>query len=145
MKNLIFLLLSVSIIACCNDDIEIITDVELTSYYWTLDSITYIDRGGNTLYNEDSSIFEGKSIVISFSDGINIQADYGPIVGNGKYELFVEKEITIFDFGRGDFVGVNSAWFNKFSDGIDNTTKYSINNRQLSLFYNNRRMHFTQL
>ena len=149
MKGLLLLSLLASILFSlgCNkeNEIEVIMDSELTAYYWQLDSISLIGSIKSTIYNQDSGIYEGRSIVISFEQPNLVKSNYSSIIGAGTYDLLEEKGIKFQDFQRGDFSGASSEWFDLFVASMNDVDKYSIIDNQLSFFYENRRMHFTRL
>lgn len=141
--------LGITTILGCKKKDEPITDTQLTSFNWRLDSISQIGGGGAvTQENYDSSgYFEGAELVFKFNTDFTVSAYYNGLQGFGMYELNKENMLTVDNFQRGDFLGANSEWYNSAESAINEAESYSIVNNKLSIFFlgNTRQMHFTKL
>ena len=153
-KFCVFALLAATILTSCgndNDEVtepEPISDSELTSFNWRLDSIGPI--GGSigvvTQQDVDTNLI-GHSLVFSFGVDFSISSIYAAIEGKGKYSLEQGNVILVDNFRRVDESGALSEWFNVAASAINDAESYSIIDNKLSIFYqgNSKQMHFTKL
>jgi len=153
MKNIIrfslVVFLGITTIIGCKDKDEPITDNQLTSFNWRLDSIGQIGGAGAVTqeYFDSAGFFQSAELVFTFNTDFSITAYYNGLQGNGNYELKIDNKILVDNFHRVDRMGASSIWYNSAESAINDAESYSIVENKLSIFFqsNTRQMHFTKL
>jgi len=145
--SLILALLSfIFLISCNNDDIEIPGQEALLGNTWRLDSVA-IFSSMSVEYNEDTAAsLQGEVLTVYFDEDFSFDVNYSSMYAEGSLFLSNFNQVQAEWARQENPEQLNSEWFSDFIRRFRSLTRFSIQEDQLSLFFNSDRavLHFTK-
>lgn len=145
--SLILALLSVTFLTnCSKDDIEIPGQEALLGNTWRLDSVTILSSM-SVEYNEDTAVsLQGEVLTVYFDEDFSFDVNYGSLYAEGSLFISNFNQVHAGWAREENPQQIYSEWFSDVIRRFRSLTRFSIQDNQLSLFYNNDRvlLHFTK-